>query len=59
VLTVSLACLILLPIVALFVPERPQDIGTRRFGEKPGHAPAPPLKQARTATLASAMPAVA
>jgi MFS family permease len=52
VLTVSLACLALIPIVALIVPERPQDIGTHRFGEKPGSAPAAPLKQARTATLA-------
>ncbi|HVE22911.1 MAG TPA: MFS transporter [Acidocella sp.] len=52
VLTVSLACLALIPIVALIIPESPQDIGTRRYGEGPGSAPAAPLKQARTATLA-------
>ena len=34
VLTVSSACLVLIPIVALIVPERPQDIGARRYGEK-------------------------
>lgn len=33
VLAVSLACLVLVPLVALCVPERPEDIGTRRFGE--------------------------
>ena len=52
VLTVSFACLVLIPIVALIVPEHPQDIGTHRFGETPGSAAPPPLKQARTATLA-------
>jgi predicted MFS family arabinose efflux permease len=52
VLTVSLACLILIPIVALVVPEHPGDIGTRRFGEAEGSAPPPPMKQARTAGLA-------
>ncbi|WP_226018878.1 MFS transporter [Novosphingobium sp. FKTRR1] len=52
VLTVSLACLALVPLVALFVPERPEDIGTRRFGENPDTPPAPPLKQAATIGLA-------
>lgn len=52
VLAVSLACLILVPIVALVVPENPGDIGTQRFGELPGSAPATPPKQARTAGLA-------
>jgi MFS family permease len=52
VLTVSIACLALLPVVALVIPEHPGDIGTRRFGEKPDSAPPPPLKQARTAGLA-------
>ncbi len=52
VMAVSLACLLLVPIVALVVPEHPADIGTRRFGE-PADAPpiaAPP--QARSAGLA-------
>ncbi len=52
VLTVSLACLILVPIVALILPEHPDDIGARRFGELPDSAPPPPLKQARSAGLA-------
>ena len=52
VLAVSLACLALIPIVALLVPERPGDIGTRRFGEAEDAAPAPAMKQAGTAGLA-------
>jgi MFS family permease len=52
VLAVSLACLILVPIVALVLPEHPDDIGARRFGEAPDSAPAAPPKQARTAGLA-------
>ncbi len=52
VMAVSLACLALVPIVALLVPERPGDIGTARFGETPGSAPPSPLKQAGTAGLA-------
>ncbi len=32
VLTVSLACMALVPVVWLLVPERPADVGTRRFG---------------------------
>ncbi|MDH7639217.1 MFS transporter [Sphingomonas sp. MAHUQ-71] len=52
VMAVSLACLILVPIVALVLPEHPGDIGTRRFGERPDSAPAAPPKQARTAGLA-------
>jgi len=55
VLTVSLACLILVPIVALIVPEHPADIGARRFGEQPDSAAPPPPKQARTAGLAIAV----
>ena len=55
VLTVSLACLILVPIIALVVPEHPGDIGTRRFGEAPDSAPPPPPTQARTAGLAIAV----
>lgn len=49
---VSLACLILVPIVALVLPEHPGDIGAHRFGEDPDSAPAAPPKQARTAGLA-------
>lgn len=52
VLTVSLACLALVPLVALIVPEHPGDIGTTRFGEQPGDAPPAPLKQAGSAALA-------
>ena len=52
VLTVSLACLILVPVIAFVVPEHPGDIGTQRFGESPDSAPPPPLKQARTAGYA-------
>lgn len=52
VMAVSLACLILVPIVALVLPEHPGDIGTRRFGERPDSAPAASPKQARTAGLA-------
>ncbi len=52
VMAVSLACLILLPIVALVLPEHPGDIGTRRFGETLEGAPPAPSKQARTAGLA-------
>jgi len=55
VLAVSLACLVLVPIVALLVPEQPADIGARRFGERPDAQAAPPLKQARTAGLAIAV----
>lgn len=52
VATVSLACLVLVPVVALLVPERPEDIGIRRYGERDGDPPAPPPRQARTAGLA-------
>jgi MFS family permease len=52
VLAVSLACLVLVPIVALVLPEHPGDIGTGRFGERPDSTPAAPPKQARTAGLA-------
>jgi predicted MFS family arabinose efflux permease len=52
VLTVSLACLILVPVIALVMPEHPGDIGTQRFGESADSAPPPRLKQARTAGYA-------
>lgn len=41
VLAVSLTCAALIPIVVLFFPERPADIGAVRFGETPDHQPAP------------------
>ena len=52
VLAVSAACLALIPMVALFVPERPEDVGTTRFGETAHSAPPAPLKQASTVALA-------
>jgi sugar phosphate permease len=55
VTTVSLACLALLPLVALLVPERPADIGTRRFGECGDDPQAEQPRQARTAGLAIAV----
>lgn len=55
VATVSLACLALLPVVMLVFPERPADIGTRRFGEHPDALPPPPPKQVRTVGLAFAV----
>src|SRR6185369_7629031 len=52
VLTVSLACLALIPIVAFCVPEHPGDVGTGRHGEIGGDAPAAPIKQAATVSRA-------
>ena len=51
-LVVSIASAAMLPLVFLFVPEHPQDVGVRRFGETEESAPPPPLKQAATASLA-------
>jgi MFS family permease len=51
VLTVSLVCLALIPLVALLVPERPADVGATRFGEA-ADAPAPPPRQAVQPALA-------
>lgn len=51
-LVVAIACAAMIPLVLLFVPERPQDVGVRRFGETEESAPPPPLKQAATASLA-------
>lgn len=51
VLAVSLACIVLVPIVWLTIPERPSDIGVTRFGEKPGEQPPAP-RQAPSAGLA-------
>ncbi|WP_234731513.1 MFS transporter [Acidocella facilis] len=58
VLTVSLACLVLVPIVALVLPEHPGDIGTQRFGEIDGSAPAKPARR-RTVGLAFSVLAMA
>ena len=52
VLAVSIACAVLLPLVALLIPEHPGDVGTGRFGEAADSAPPPPLKQASSVTLA-------
>ncbi|WP_152047554.1 MFS transporter [Aureimonas psammosilenae] len=51
-LAVSLGCAALIPVVALLVPERPEERGTRRFGEAADTPPAPPMKQAATPWLA-------
>jgi MFS family permease len=51
-LAVSIASAAMLPLVFLFVPEHPQDVGVRRFGETGDSAPPPPLKQAATVSLA-------
>lgn len=49
VLVVSLACLALIPLVALLVPERPQDVGSARYGEEPGTTPPAPRQAANPA----------
>jgi MFS family permease len=51
-LAVSIASAAMLPLVFLFVPERPQDVGVRRFGEAEDTPPPAPLKQAATVSLA-------
>jgi len=51
-LAVAIASACVIPLVLLFVPERPQDLGVRRFGETGEEAPPPPLKQAATPALA-------
>ncbi|HEY6870646.1 MAG TPA: MFS transporter [Novosphingobium sp.] len=52
-MAVSLACLVLIPVVALVLPERPADIGARRFGEADDEpAATAQLQQVRTAGLA-------
>lgn len=47
VMAVSAACLGLVPLIALFVPEHPHDIGTVRFGEEAPPAPPPAAEGAR------------
>lgn len=51
-LAVAIASACVIPLVFFFVPERPQDLGVRRFGETEAAAPPPPLKQAATPALA-------
>jgi len=51
-LAVSILCAALILPVALLMPERPSDVGVRRFGEAGDSAPPPPLKQAATIGLA-------
>ncbi len=51
VLTVSLVCLALIPLVAFLVPERPGDVGTTRLGEA-ADAPPPQPRQAPDPALA-------
>ncbi|MDP5280592.1 MFS transporter [Sphingomonas sp. DG1-23] len=51
-LAVAIASACVIPLVLFFVPERPQDLGVRRFGETEAAAPPPPLKQAATPALA-------
>ncbi len=55
VMAVSVACLILVPIVALLIPEHPSDIGAQRYGEALDGVPPKQLKQASTAGLAIAV----
>jgi predicted MFS family arabinose efflux permease len=50
-LAVAIASACVIPLVLWFVPERPQDLGVRRFGET-GDSASPPLKQAATPALA-------
>jgi MFS family permease len=51
VLAVSLCCAALIPIVALLVPERPEGLGVRRFGEQKT-SPPPPEKRNKKPWLA-------
>ncbi|RYE95094.1 MAG: MFS transporter, partial [Oxalobacteraceae bacterium] len=51
-LAVSIASAAVIPLVFLFVPESPQHVGVRRFGETDATAPPPALKQAATPGLA-------
>ncbi|MGF7156368.1 MFS transporter [Novosphingobium gossypii] len=51
-LAVSLGCAALIPLVMMFVPERPEQRGVRRFGEVGNTVPSQPMKQAATPWLA-------
>lgn len=52
VVVVSIACALLIPLVAFLVPEHPGDVGTRRHGEAEDTPAAPALKQAARIGLA-------
>lgn len=52
VLLVGLGCAVLIPIVALAVPERPEDRGVARFGATEGDAPAMLMERRPTPWLA-------
>lgn len=54
VLAVGIACLALVPLVALLVPEHPKDAGTTRYGESPD-APPPPHRPASITLALSAL----
>lgn len=49
---VSFACLALVPLVALLMPERPADVGVTRFGEAEGAADPTAAKRAPSPALA-------
>jgi predicted MFS family arabinose efflux permease len=51
-LAVSIGCAALIPLVAILVPERPEQRGARRFGETADAPPPAALKQAATPWLA-------
>lgn len=55
VIAVCIASAALLPLVALLVPERPSDAGTRRFGEAPD-APDPLVPPRTSIAAAMALP---
>jgi MFS family permease len=42
VIAAGLACLFVVPLAALLLPERPADLGLTRYGEADGTAPPPP-----------------
>ena len=52
VIAVCIASALLVPLVALLVPERPQDVGTRRYGERDDATAAPPPQGKATMSLA-------
>jgi predicted MFS family arabinose efflux permease len=52
VIFMSLGCAAIIPVAALLLPERPEAIGTTRYGAGPDAPPPAPVKQARSAGLA-------
>jgi sugar phosphate permease len=52
VMTVSIACLALVPLVLLLIPEHPRDIGTSRFGETGSAAEPVAIRGAASVSLA-------